>query len=255
MRNIPSIRIFSKSVRNGWESKLGNYDVKQEVTDKYSLRGRVFHKIREDILNGRYKVNEELREVAIGEEMGVSRTPVREAFRQLELEGLIQIVPNKGAYVMGITAKDVKDIYMMRSLLEGLCARWAAENISDDQMQEMEENIFLSEFHASKGHAEQMAELDNRFHEILYEASGSKMLEHALKDYHQYVQRLRKRTLSTQNRSIASNAEHRAIMEAIKAGESEKAEKLANQHMINAYENMVKNGFIDRYEEEQGQEA
>ena len=229
--------------------------MKQEVTDKYSLRGRVFHKIREDILNGRYKVNEELREVAIGEEMGVSRTPVREAFRQLELEGLIQIVPNKGAYVMGISVKDVKDIYMMRSLLEGLCAKWAAENISDEPMKEMEENIFLSEFHASKGHAEQMSELDNRFHEIMYEASGSKMLEHALKDYHQYVERIRKRTLSTQNRSIASNAEHRAIMEAIKAGEAEKAEKLANQHMINAYENMVKNGFIDRYEEEQGQDA
>lgn len=67
--------------------------------------------------------------MAIGEEMGVSRTPVREAFRQLELEGLIQIIPNKGAYVTGITQKDVKDIYMIRSLLEGLCARWL-RNIS-----------------------------------------------------------------------------------------------------------------------------
>ena len=73
------------------------YDVKQEVTDKYSLRGRVFNKIRDDILSGKYKEGEELREVAIGDELGVSRTPVREAFRQLELEGLIQIVPNKGA--------------------------------------------------------------------------------------------------------------------------------------------------------------
>ena len=230
---------------------MGNYDVKKEVTDKYSLRGRVFHKIREDILSGRYKVKEELREVAIGEEMGVSRTPVREAFRQLELEGLIQIVPNKGAYVTGITAKDVKDIYMMRSLLEGLCARWATENITKEQMEEMEENIFLSEFHASKGHTEQMAELDNRFHEILYEACSSKMLEHALKDYHQYVLRVRKKTLSTETRSNASNAEHKKIMEAIKAGDGDLAEQLANKHMINAYENMVKNGFIESYENEQ----
>lgn len=229
---------------------MGNYDVKKEVTDKYSLRGRVFNKIREDILNGRYKVKEELREVAIGEEMGVSRTPVREAFRQLELEGLIQIVPNKGAYVTGITAKDVRDIYVMRSLLEGLCARWATENISKEQMEEMEENIFLSEFHASKGHTEQMAELDNRFHEIMYEACRSKMLEHALRDYHQYVQRVRKKTLSTQTRSTASNAEHRKIMEAIKAENADMAEQLANKHMINAYENMVKNGFIEHYEEE-----
>ena len=83
---------------------MGNYEGKQEVTDKYSLRGRVFHKRREDILSGKYEEHEELKEVAIGEEMGVSRTPVREAFRQLELEGLIQIIPNKGAYVTGITA-------------------------------------------------------------------------------------------------------------------------------------------------------
>ncbi len=89
--------------------------IKDEVTDKYSLRGRVYHKIRGDILEGRYKNNDELRELTIGEELGVSRTPVREAFRQLELEGLIRIVPNKGAYVTGITAKDVKDIYMIRS--------------------------------------------------------------------------------------------------------------------------------------------
>ena len=89
--------------------------------------------------------------------------PVREALRQLELEGLVQIIPNKGAYVTGITVKDVKDIYAIRSLLEGLCARWATENISAEQMEEMEENVYLSAFHAGKGHAQQLTELDNRF--------------------------------------------------------------------------------------------
>ena len=228
---------------------MNDYDIRKTVNDNYSLRGGVFQKIREDILSGKYKEHEELKEVAIGEELGVSRTPVREAFRQLELEGLIRIVPNKGAYVTGITVKDVRDIYMIRSLLEGLCAKWATEHISKEQMEEMEENIFLSEFHASKGHTEQMAELDNRFHEIMYEACNSKMLEHALKDYHQYVLRVRKKTLSTQTRSTASNAEHRKIMEAIKSGDGELAEQLANRHMINAYENMVKNGYMEHYEE------
>lgn len=226
---------------------MGNYDVKQEVTDKYSLRGRVFHKIREDILSGKYKEHEELKEVAIGEELGVSRTPVREAFRQLELEGLIQIIPNKGAYVTGITIKDVKDIYMIRSLLEGLCARWATEHITDEQLSEMEENIYLAEFHAAKGHLEQIAELDNRFHDIMYEACNSKMLEHLLKDFHQYVLRVRKKTLAEANRGEASNHEHRLIMEAIKEKEADKAEELANRHMINAYENMVKNGLNEAY--------
>lgn len=230
--------------------QMSSYDVKKEVTDKYSLRGRVFNKLREDILSGKYQDHEELKEVAIGEELGVSRTPVREAFRQLELEGLIQIVPNKGAYVTGITAKDVKDIYMIRSSLEGMCARLATENITEEQLEELEENVYLASFHASKGHMEQMTELDNRFHHILYEACDSKMLEKLLQDFHQYVMRIRKKTLSTKERGIASNEEHRQIMEAIKAKNPDEAQRLANMHMNNAYDNMVKNGLYDIYKSE-----
>lgn len=227
-----------------------NYDVKQEVTDKYSLRGRVFHKLRDDILSGKYEENEELKEVAIGEELGVSRTPVREAFRQLELEGLIQIIPNKGAYVTGITEKDVKDIYMIRSLLEGLCARWATEHITQEQLAEMEENVYLSQFHAQKGHLEQLAELDNRFHDIMYEACNSKILEHQLKDFHQYVLRVRRKTLASKHRGPKSNEEHEEILQAIKAGDADRAEQLANRHMINAYDNMVKNGLHEAYHDQ-----
>lgn len=229
---------------------MNHYNVEKETTDKYSLRGRVFHKLREDILSGRYEEHEELKEMAISEEMGVSRTPVREAFRQLELEGLIQIVPNKGAYVTGITAKDVKDIYMIRSSLEGMCARLATQNITPEQLEELEENVYLASFHASKGHMEQMAELDNRFHHILYEACDSKMLENLLQDFHQYVIRIRKKTLSTKERGIASNEEHRKIMEAIKAGDSVKAQQAATVHMENAYDNIVKNGWYDIYKKE-----
>lgn len=216
-----------------------------EISDKYSLRGRVFHKIRDDILNGKYKEHDELREAAIGEELGVSRTPVREAFRQLELEGLIHIVPNKGAYVTGITSKDVRDIYMIRAQLEGLCAKWATEHISEAQMQEMEENVYLSEFHAAKGHTEQIASLDSRFHEIMYEACASKMLEHSLKDFHQYVYRIRKQTLAQGARSSASNDEHRKIMEAIKEKDGDRACELAKIHMLNAYDNICKKGLLD----------
>ena len=110
----------------------------EEYQDR-SLRGRVFRHLREDILNGVYKNHEELREVTIGEELGVSRTPVREALRQLELEGLVTIIPNKGAYVTAITRKDVKDIYKIRSQLEGLCANWATKYITDAQIEELEE--------------------------------------------------------------------------------------------------------------------
>lgn len=229
---------------------MQEYDLKQEVSDKYSLRGRVFNRVREDILSGKYKENDELKEIAIGEELGVSRTPVREAFRQLELEGLIQIIPNKGAYVTGITMDDVKDIYMIRSKLEGLCASWATEHITKEQLEEMEENIYLAKFHAEKGHFDQMSSLDSRFHEIMYEACNSKMLEHLLKDFHQYVRRVRNKTLSTVERGLASNMEHQAIMEAIRDNNPEEAERLATLHIHNAYENMVKNGLKEAYSNE-----
>ena len=215
--------------------------------DYLPLRDVVFQTLRQSILTGQMEPGERLMEVQLAEELGVSRTPVREALRQLELEGLVQIIPNRGAFVTGIQAQDVRDIYMIRARLEGLCARWACENITKEQMDEMEENVYLAEFHAKKGNMEQMAELDNQFHRILYASGASKMLEHLLEDYHQYVMRIRRKTLSTPDRAIASNKEHHGIMEAIKANNPDLAEKLASEHMNNAYSNMVKNGLYDLY--------
>ena len=204
-------------------------------SDTYSLRGRVFHTLREDILSGRFQVDEELKETAIAEELGVSRTPVREAFRQLELEGLIRIVPNKGAYVSGISESDVSDIFEIRSLLEGLCARWGTKKISKEKLDEMEEVIMLSEFHLEKGHYEQLTELDNRFHMLLYESCESKILIHLLKDFHHYVQKQRQKNLSNIERSKEAVQEHKKIMLAMKAGDWNLAEKLADEHICNAY--------------------
>lgn len=212
-------------------------DVKSEVTDKYCLRGRVFSRIREDILSGNYHKNDELKETVIASQLGVSRTPVREAFRQLELEGLIQVIPNKGAYVTGITKKDIRDIYMVRSMLEGLCARLATENINSVLIKQMEDNIELTEFHNMKGNNEKIFELDNKFHELLYEAAESKILLHVMKDLHEYVQRVRKITLSTQ-RAIASTGEHKDIVEAIKERDAKKAEQLADYHILKTIENL-----------------
>ena len=211
--------------------------------DNYSLSSRVFHTIRENILSGKYTTDEELKEKSIGEELGVSRTPVREALRQLELEGLVTIIPNKGAYVVGISEKDIRDIYEIRSRLEGLCAKWAAEHITKEQLDELEENIYLSDFHSSKGNFEQVVELDNKFHEILYNASGSKELRHILLDFHHYVQRVRKVTLAVQERAVNSNEEYRSIGEALKAHSGAQAEKLADMHMTNTIQNMDNYGW------------
>lgn len=205
-----------------------------------SLRGRVFRKLREDILSGVYEDQEELREITIGEELGVSRTPVREALRQLELEGLVTIIPNKGAYVTSIKAKDVADIYHVRSMLEGLCARWATEHITEEQIGRLEEILVLSEFHVQRGNGDtaQVSELDGKFHQVLYEASDSRILKHVLSDFHKYVQMARKLSVKKKERAEKSIAEHRDILEAIRNKDTDLAEKLANQHIMNVMENL-----------------
>ena len=206
-----------------------------------SLRGRVFQQIRENILSGKYKDGMELREILLGEELGVSRTPVREALRQLELEGLVKIVPNKGAYVTSINAKDIREIYKMRSMLEGLCARWATRNITDEQIDELEEVIYLSEFYLRKkydGKAAQMTEMDGKFHLVLYEAANSRMLGHILRDFHKYVQVARTMSVQSEDRARKSIDEHKAILEAIKAKNEDEAERLANEHIMNVIKNL-----------------
>lgn len=222
---------------------MGDARLQNDQDDKYSLHGRVFNYIREGILSGRYGENEELKENTIGAELGVSRTPVREALRQLELSGLVNIIPNKGAYVTGISAKDAHDIYVIRSYLEGLCARWACENITEEQINAIEEVIFLSEFHTKKGHYDQIVELDSKFHKLIYDACGSKILEHELTVFHHYVERIRKITLSMEERAVRSNAEHTAILNAIRERNGELAEKLAHEHIICTIENIEKLGL------------
>lgn len=226
-------RIKDKLIDRGNQMGDGNH----------SLSSRVFRTIRENILSGRYAPDEELKEKNIGDELGVSRTPVREALRQLELEGLVTIIPNKGAAVVGISQKDIRDIYEIRSRLEGLCARWAAANITKEQLEELEETIYLSDFHSAKGNSEQVVELDNRFHEILYNASGSRELRHVLLDFHHYVQRVRLITLAVPKRAAGSNEEHRKLVEALKLHDEGLSEKLANEHMMNTIRNMDQVGW------------
>ena len=211
--------------------------------EEYSLRSQVFQTIRDDILKGKYEENDELREATLGKELGVSRTPVREALRQLVLEGLVNIIPNKGAYVTGISDKDVHDIYMIRSMLEGLCARWATQSITAEQLDSMEETLCLSEYHTSKKNYEKLYELDSLFHEQLYEAGGSRILNHILSDFHDYVKMVRKATISTSSRSVTSTEEHRAIFEAIKEKDPDKAEALAKEHVKHTIESIQAYGL------------
>ena len=203
-----------------------------------SLGGQIFNRIRDDILSGNYTPGEELKEAPLGKQLGVSRTPVREALRQLDLEGLVEIAPNRGAKVIGISRKDVEDIYHMRARLEGLAARKAAEQIKEEELAELEEVILLSEFHVKKPESKQMVRLDGRFHEIMYRASGSRMLEHVLPDFLHYVKMARSHSVKTEHRAQESVKEHKRILEAIRQRDGDLAEQLANEHIQHVIENL-----------------
>mgnify|MGYP000211199584 FL=1 len=154
-----------------------------------------------------------------------------EAIRKLELEGLVTSIPNKGTYVNGISRDDVQDIYMIRSRLEGLAARLATRRITPEQINEMEEMIFLSEFYLKKGMTEQLSNLDGKFHFILYEACGSRMLKNVLTDFHRYVQMARRMSVKVENRAEKSIREHSQILAAIRDQDEDRAERLMEEHI------------------------
>ena len=206
-----------------------------------SLGQKVFRAIREDILSGRYRREEALKEVSIGQELGVSRTPVREALRQLELEGLARIIPNKGAYVVGFTAQDIRDIYEMRALLEGMCARRAARMATERQIEKMEEAACLADFHARKGNLAQVEECCRPFHAFSYKAGNSKMLEYALRNYYSYLRQAHRAILASEERAAQSLAEHKDVLAAVKAREEGRAEEAACAHVWHAMQ------YIDTY--------
>jgi DNA-binding GntR family transcriptional regulator len=206
-----------------------------------SLRNKVFKYIKAQIINGHYQPGESLVESKLADELGVSRTPIREAIRLLELEGLVETIPNKGAIVLGISDKDVEDIYAIRKLIEGLAARWAAERINAVDKKELEKIIDLMEFYAQKGDLDELADLDNKFHQIIYEASGSKILNLTLSNLHQYVQLARLESLRVPNRLKQTLSEHRAILDSFLSGNLEHAENALTQHVQNAALNIKNN--------------
>lgn len=205
-----------------------------EIDVNQSLHGKVFEQLKNSILSGKYKHDDLLNEVKLAEEMGVSRTPVREALRQLELEGLAAYTPNKGVTVRGLSREDIKDIYQIRLMIEGMTARRAAENITEEELAELKEYIELEEFYTGRDDVKQLSRLDSCFHETIYKACGSRLLTKTLKAFHHYVKSVRDISLSYPERAKETYLEHKAVYEAIRDGDRELAEILMEQHIRNA---------------------
>lgn len=203
--------------------------------DSYKpLRELVLEAIREAIINGSLKPRERLMEIQMAEELGVSRTPIREALRKLELEGFIVMVPRKGAYVADISIKDIADVFEIRASLEGLAAALAAERITDEELEFMERCLVVKAEAIAKADFDKLVDIDTKFHESIYKASRNERLWAIINNLREQIQRLRMTSLSVPGRMAQSLKEHRAIVEAIQSRDINLARQVAQEHIENA---------------------
>lgn len=204
-----------------------------------SLADQVYQVLEMDILSGKYARGEIFTENKLCEILGVSRTPIREALRRLEQENLIKD-SGKGSVVLGITEKDLEDIFTIRRQIEGLAAKMAAENATTTQIAELKDALELQEFYLSKHNSEEIKSMDNRFHETLYAISGSVTFYNILLSLHKKIQKYRSASIRLNSRAQESVEEHRRIYEAVEKKDGESAMRFALEHIDNAYKNITR---------------
>ncbi len=204
-----------------------------------SLADQVFEHLETDILSGKYSKGEILTESKLSAELGVSRTPIREALRRLEQEHLIEEA-SKGVVVVGIGEKDLEDIFTIRKKLEGQVGAMAAQNHTDKQLDILREALEFQEFYLDKHDPDRIKSMDSRFHETIYKMSDSAILYDVLVPLHKKILKYRRASVSDVSRAANSVAEHRSIYEAIAARDSELVSRLIIEHLDNAYNHICK---------------
>ena len=204
-----------------------------------SLEERVYLTLEEEILSGKLKRGDTLTEISLSNRLGVSRTPLRGALHRLAEEGLVEIIPNRGASVVGVGREELIDIYKIRMRLEGLASAEAARKITAEDIERLKETVELCEFYISKRDAEHVKELDSQFHSIIYKASGNRLLYKTLSELHRNIHVYRKQSLAVPERLVKSMEEHREILDAIERGDADEADRLTSAHIAAAMDNLL----------------
>ena len=171
-------------------------------------------------------------ETRVAEELGVSRTPVREAIHRLESEGLIVFHPQKGLMVSEVSIEDVEEIEGIRMILERFAARLAAKRIKDEELRRLEEFLNQSEEHMKKGDIDKVLKINTKFHNLINSISGSKRLQDLIRQHSDYILRFRRAALCTEGHAEQALNEHRRILEALKKRDPDKVETLMSEHIV-----------------------
>lgn len=178
------------------------------------LSSSIFVKIQADILSGELENNSKLTEQALCKKYNVSRTPVREAFRQLESDGLVENVPNRGAFVRGLSRTDISDLFDLRCIFEMKAVEWAIMRMKPDELDELKENIDFMEFYTLRGDVDKVLHYNSQFHNMIYKGTQNRMLYQTLATYQTYLK------LSAPSKTFSDDylatilSEHKAIFEA-----------------------------------------
>jgi DNA-binding GntR family transcriptional regulator len=200
------------------------------------LRETVFLTLRKLILTGKLDPGERLTEVRLGKILGTSRTPIREAIRKLEIEGLVTITPGSGARVAKITEGDLQDVMEVRSTLDQLCAELASKRISEEDKKELLRANEAFEYSTKFGNEQEIAESDVRFHEVITRAAGNRRLNQVMNGMADTIYRFRYEYIRDDLHYEELIMEHRAICRAILDGDSEQAAAAAKHHIDRQHE-------------------
>lgn len=188
--------------------------------------------LQKDILTGKLKPGEKLTEQNLCRLYGVSRTPVREALRQLEADGLVENILNRGAFVIGMTEQDYEDMFELRKVYEIQAVKWAIERITEEEMDKLEETFEFMEFYTLRNDIEKMLTINTGFHQVIYEASHNRMLLKMLSSYQSFLKYKGIESVYSDDYLTTVLEEHRAIFKAFK-DKDVKAGALAMEVHIN----------------------
>lgn len=210
---------------------MADYKVKITENEYLPLRDVVFNTIKDGILTGRFRPGERLLENQLAEELGVSRTPIREALRMLEIENLVDLIPRKGAQVREMSEKDIKNVLEIRKVLEELAAGLAAENITKQEINSLKKanTDFINAF--DNGDREAVLEADTRFHDIIFNATQNDKLVQIISNISIQIFRYRITYLKLLSDVSVPNQHHIELIKAFERRDVARARAISREHI------------------------
>ncbi|NLZ54688.1 MAG: GntR family transcriptional regulator [Thermoanaerobacteraceae bacterium] len=217
------------------------------------IRDLIYESLRQAIFEGELKAGDRLVEKDLAEKMNVSRTPIREALRKLETEGLVKHLPRKGVVVRGFKREDVIEIYSIRKALEISAITYTVENITDDEINKLKEKIEIMEILTYKEDTVSLFNVSQEFNDILIRACRMPRLINLINTYLEYLEQFRRVTMKKKKRRLKALEEHKQILQAVIDKDVEKAKNLVEIHLqgaLNAYLQTFTEDVQDEFNEE-----